>query len=233
MVGKGGAEAVDQLGDFFFAASGGVPGEQGAEQTGRASLGFLFIGDAGRQEHAEARLGDGVVMLQHDADAVVQGERLESVRRGHGGRCRRGGLDLRGAHGAEGDIIRTEPLAGFAGQVFGAEARKVFHAALRPGDVVTNRRRMGDPAGEAMDVLLTVDHPHDGLATHLGELVGGDAALQKPVNGLGDGALHDGRIRAGFTAPAAPGQTEVTDAETGGIDGMYELTLLAQFAPQQ
>ena len=82
----------------------------------------------------------------------------------------------------------------------------MFDSALGPGDVVSDRRRMGDPAGQPMDVLLAVDHPHHGLTAHLGELVGRDAALQQTVHDFGDGALHDTRIRPGFPAPAAPGQ---------------------------
>ena len=84
-----------------------------------------------------------------------------------------------------------------------------------------------------MDVLLAVDHPHHGLAAHLRELIGRDASLEQSVDDLGDGALHDTRIRPGFAAPAAPGETQVPDAETGGVDRMHELTLLAEFAPQQ
>ena len=54
----------------------------------------------------------------------------------------------------------------------------MFDAALRPGDVISDRRSVGYPAGQAMDVLLSVDHPDHGLAAHLGELIGGDAALE-------------------------------------------------------
>ena len=84
-----------------------------------------------------------------------------------------------------------------------------------------------------MDILLAVDHPHHGLAAHFGELVGRDAALEKSVHDFGDGAFHDGRIRTGFAAPAAPSEAQVADTETGGVDGVHELTLLAEFAPKQ
>ena len=178
VVRESGSESVDQLGDFLLGASGVVPGEQRAEQTGRAALGFVLIGDAGRQEDAESRLGDGIVVLQHHPDAVIQRQSLEPIRRGCGGSSRRDGLHLRRAHGAEGHVLRAKPLAGLPGKVFGAEAGQMFDAALRPGDVISDRRSVGYPAGQAMDVLLSVDHPDHGLAAHLGELIGGDAALE-------------------------------------------------------
>ena len=59
------------------------------------------------------------------------------------------------------------------------------------------------------------------------------AALKKTVHDFGDGAFHDGRIRTGFAAPAAPGESQVADTEARGVDGVHELTLLAEFAPKQ
>ena len=72
---------------------------------------------------------------------------------------------------------------------------------------MTNRGRMGDATGQPMDVLLAVHHGHDGLAADLLELGWRDAFLQETVNDLGDRLFHHGGGRAGFTCPAAPGET--------------------------
>ena len=66
--------------------------------------------------------------------------------------------------------------------------------------------RMGDAAGQPVDVLLAVDHADDGLATHLLELGRRNAFLQESVDDFGDCLFHYGGGRAGFTRPAAPSE---------------------------
>ena len=232
MLGESRAEGVDEPGDFFLGAMARIPGEQGREQSGGSALRVFFVSAAAGQEDADARLGDRGVRLQDHPDAVLEGHDFEPVGRDDVGRMRRRHGGDRAAQGAEGDVVRTQPASGFPGQVGGSESREVLDAAQGPGEVVTDGRGVSRPAGQAMDVLLAVHHRDDRLPAHLGEFLLAHAALQQPVHDFGDALLDHRGFGVGFACPAAPGQTEIPEAESRDVDRMDQPTFLAEFAPE-
>ena len=93
--------------------------------------------------------------------------------------------------------------------------------------------RMGDAAGQPVDVLLSVYHGDDGLAADFLELGRRDAFLQESVDDFGDCLLHDGSGGPGFTRPTTPSEAQIADTETRSVNAVDEFTLFAELAPEQ
>ena len=233
VIGESGPHGVDEAGDFFLGALGGIARQQGREQARGSALRGFFISGACGDEHAETGLGDRVIRLEQHTDAIRQGDQFKGLRRRGGATGKRDFRGLLATHGRLGDGLGLQPLTGGLRQLFRRDLRQLRDAAAWPGDIMSDASGITIARHGGVDVLQAVDHPHDGLTTHFVQLSLRDALLQQTVDDLEVGLLDGSGLGAGIADPTQPSQADVADAHGMGVDGMDELALLAQFIPEQ